>query len=47
MARDCQRQLNVRRITYDQMAEYFEEMKAAAKDCEELVKKKDFLNAAQ
>jgi len=47
MARDCQRQLDIRGMTYDQMAEYFEEMKAAAKDHEELVKKKDFPNAAQ
>jgi len=29
MARDCQRQLDVRGMTYDQMAEYFEEMNAA------------------
>jgi len=47
MARDCQRQLDVRGMTYDQMAEYFEEMKAAAKDHEELAKKKDFPDAAQ
>ena len=47
MARDCQRQLDIRGMTYDQMAEYFEEMKAAAKDCEELVKKKDFPDVAQ
>ena len=47
MARDCQRQLDVRGMTYDQMAEYFEEMKAAAKDREELAKKKDFPDAAQ
>jgi len=47
MERDCQRQLDVRGMTYDQMAEYFKEMKAAAKDREELMKKKDFLNAAQ
>jgi len=47
MARDCQRQLDVREMTYDQMAEYFEEMKAAAKDRKELTKKKDFPNAAQ
>ena len=47
MAKDCQRQLDVRGMTYDQMAEYFEEIKAAAKDHEELTKKKDFLNAAQ
>jgi len=47
MARDCQRQLDVRGMTYDQMAEYFEEMKVAAKDCEELAKKRDFPDAAQ
>jgi len=47
MARDCQRQLDVRGMTYDQMTEYFEEMKAAAKDCEELMKKKDFPDATQ
>jgi len=47
MARDCQRQLDVRGMTYNQMAEYFEEMKATAKDREELVKKKDFSDAAQ
>ena len=47
MARDCQRQLDVRGMTYDQTAEYFEEMKAAAKDHKELVKKKDFLDTAQ
>jgi len=47
MARDCQRQLDVRGMTYDQMAEYFEEMKAAAKDHEELAKKKDFSDVAQ
>ena len=47
MARDCQRQLDVRGMTYDQMAEYFEEMKAAAKDHEELVKKNNFPNVAQ
>jgi len=47
MARDCQRQLDVRGMTYDQMAEYFKEMKAAAKDHEELAKKKDFSDAAQ
>jgi len=34
-------------MTYDQMAEYFEEMKAAAKDRKELAKKKDFPDAAQ
>jgi len=34
MARDCQRQLDVREMTYDQMTEYSEEMKAAAKDRE-------------
>ena len=45
--RDCQRQLDVRGMTYDQMAEYFKEMKATAKDCEELMKKKDFSDAAQ
>ena len=27
MARDCQRQLDIRGMTYDQMAEYFEEIK--------------------
>jgi len=42
MERDCQRQLDVRGMTYNQMAEYF-----AAKNCEELMKKKDFYNAAQ
>jgi len=47
MARDCQRQLDVRGMTYDQMAEYFKEMKAAARDCKELTKKKDFPDAAQ
>jgi len=47
MARHCQRQLDIRGMTYDQMAEYFEEMKAAAKDREELAKKKDFPDAAQ
>jgi len=47
MARDCQRQLDVREMTYDQMAEYFEEMKAAAKNHEKLTKKKDFRDAAQ
>jgi len=47
MARDCQRQLDVRGMTYDQMAEYFEEMKAAAQDREELAKKKDFPDVAQ
>jgi len=47
MARDCQRQLDVRGMTYNQMAEYFEEMKAAAKDREELTKKKDFPDTAQ
>ena len=47
MARDCQRQFDVRGMTYDQMAEYFKEMKAAAEDRKELVKKKDFPNAAQ
>jgi len=46
MARDCQRQLDVRGMTYDQMVEYFKEMKAAAKDHEELAKKKDFSNMA-
>jgi len=34
-------------MTYDQMAGYFEEMKAAAKDHEELTKKKDFPDVAQ
>jgi len=47
MARDCQRQLDVRGMTYNQMAEYFKKMKASAKDQEELAKKKDFSNAAQ
>jgi len=47
MARDCQRQLDVRGVTYNKMAEYFEEMKATAKDCKELAKKKDFSDVAQ
>jgi len=34
-------------MTYDQMAEYFKEMKAAAKDHKELAKKKDFPDVAQ
>jgi hypothetical protein len=47
MARDCQRQLDVRGMMYDEMAEYFEAAAAAAKDREELMKKKDFPAMAQ
>jgi len=42
MARDCQRNLDVRGMTYEEMAEHFEAAAAAAKDHEKLVKKKDF-----
>jgi len=34
-------------MTYDQMAEYFKEKRAVAKDRKELAKKKDFPDAAQ
>jgi hypothetical protein len=47
MAKDCRRQLDVRGMTYDEMAEYFEAAAAAAKDREELAKKKDFPAATQ
>ena len=46
MAKDCRRQLDVRGMTYDEMAEYFEAA-AAAKDHEELAKKKDFPASTQ
>jgi len=47
MAKDCQRQLDVRGMTYDKMAEYFEAAAATAKDRKELAKKKDFPAATQ
>jgi len=45
MEKECQRNLDVRRMMYKEMAEHFEA--AAAKDHEELVKKKDFPTATQ
>jgi len=47
IAKDCRRQLDVRGMMYDKMAEYFEAAAAAAKDREELAKKKDFPAATQ
>jgi len=47
MAKECQRNLDVRGMTYEEMAEHFEAAAAAAKDREELAKKKDFPTATQ
>jgi len=47
MAKECQRNLDVRGMMYEEMAEHFEATAAAAKDCEELAKKKDFPAATQ
>jgi len=45
MAKECQRNLGIRGMTYEEMAEHFEA--AAAKDHEELVKKKNFPTTTQ
>jgi len=47
MAKECQRNLNVRGMTYEEMAEHFEAAAAAAKDRKEFAKKKDFPAATQ
>jgi len=47
MAKECQRNLDVRGMTYEEMAEHFEAAATAAKDCKELTKKKDFPTTIQ
>jgi len=47
MAKECRRNLDVRGMTCEEMAEHFEAAAAAAKDHEELAKKKDFPAATQ
>jgi len=47
MAKECRRNLDIRGMTYEEMAEHFEAAAAAAKDREELTKKKDFPAATQ
>jgi len=47
MAKKCQRNLDVRGMTYEEMAEHFETAATAAKDHKKLVKKKDFPAATQ
>jgi len=47
MAKECWRNLEVRGMTYEEMAEHFEAAAAAEKDHEELAKKKDFPAATQ
>jgi len=47
MAKECQRNLDVRGMTYEEMAEHFEAAATAAKDRKELPKKKDFPAATQ
>jgi len=47
MAKEYRRNLDVRGMMYEEMAEHFEATAAAAKDREELTKKKDFSTATQ
>ena len=47
IAKECRRNLNVRGMTYEEMTEHFEAAATAAKDHEELAKKKDFPTATQ
>jgi len=47
MAKECRRNLDIRGMMYEEMAEHFEATAAAAKDREELTKKKDFSTATQ
>jgi len=47
MAKECQRNLDIRGMTYEEMAEHFEAAATAAKDRKELTKKKDFPAATQ
>jgi hypothetical protein len=49
MARDCRSQLNIRAMTYDEMADYFGQQEAARKDREAIKEKekKDFPAATQ
>jgi len=47
MEKECRRNLDVRGMTYEEMAEHFEAAAAAAKNHEELTKKKDFPAATQ
>jgi len=47
MAKKCRRNLDVRGMMYEEMAEHFEAAATAAKDREELAKKKDFPAATQ
>jgi len=42
MAKECQRNLDIRGMMYEEMAEHFEAAATAAKDHEKLVKKKNF-----
>jgi len=47
MAKECQRNLDIRGMTYEEMAEHFEAAATAAKDHKEHMKKKDFPTATQ
>jgi hypothetical protein len=48
MARDCRSRLDVRAMSYEEMYEFFEEQKAAAKDREVIAKReKDFSTATK
>ena len=47
MTKECQRNLDVRGMMYEKMAEHFEAATTAAKDHEELAKKKDFSTTTQ
>jgi len=42
MAKECRRNLDIREMMYKEMTEHFEAAATAAKDCKELMKKKDF-----
>ena len=47
MAKECRRNLDIRGMTYEEMAEHFEAAATAAKDYKKLAKKKDFSTAIQ
>jgi len=47
MAKECQRNLDIRGMMYKEMAEHFEAAAAAAKNRKEFVKKRDFPAATQ
>jgi len=47
IAKECRRNLDIRGMTYEEMAEHFEAAAAAAKDRKELAKKKNFPTTTQ